>query len=230
MGECGLFLSRLEVAERMSGKGSVSVWIQQLKDDEESALGKLHARYWPFLVDLARRKLGGAPRRATDEEDVAQQAFWQFCKSIRAGAFPHLVNRHELLALLSHITACQAVNQIKHELGVRKRGAGQVKGESVFLLANRDGPETPRGMEQIESPELTPLETSLLNDCYDHYVQALPAHLREIAELHLSGLTYQEIAARLDCTERTVDRKMALIQANWRRQAENDLSRELPND
>lgn len=211
----------------MPGKGSVSVWIQQLKDDEESALAKLHMRYWPFLVDLARRKLGNAPRRATDEEDVAQQAFWQFCKSVRAGGFPNLVNRHELLALLSHITVCQAVNQIKHEVGVQKRGAGNVKGESVFGLPPESGEHSTRGLEQIEDPGLSPLETSLLNDCYQHYVQALPAHLHDFAELHLAGLTYREIAERLDCTERTVDRKMALILANWRRQAEKDLSRDL---
>lgn len=213
----------------MSANGSVSVWIQQLKDNEESALAELHMRYWPFLVDLARRKLGGVPRRATDEEDVAQQAFWQFCKSVRAGNFPNLVNRHDLLALLSHITVCQAVNQIKHEIGVKKRGAGEVKGESVFGLSRDSSDNSPQGIQQIEDPGLSPLETSLLNDCYQHYVQALPPHLRDFAELHLAGLTYREIAESLDCTERTVDRKMALIQANWRRQAENDLLQD-PSD
>jgi RNA polymerase sigma factor (sigma-70 family) len=212
----------------MSAKGSVSIWIQQLKDNEETALAELHMRYWPFLVDLARRRLRNAPRRATDEEDVAQQAFWQFCKSVRAGNFPNLVNRHDLLALLSHITACQAVNQIKHEIGVKKRGAGGVKGESVLDLLRDSVDGAPRGIEQVEDPGLSPMETSLLKDCYQHYVQALPPHLRDFAELHLAGLTYREIAERLECTERTVDRKMALIQANWHRQAETDLSRDLP--
>jgi DNA-directed RNA polymerase specialized sigma24 family protein len=159
---------------------------------------------------------------------VAQQAFWQFCKSVRAGGFPHLTNRHELLALLSHITACQAVNQIKHEVGVQKRGGGDVKGESVFELPRDSAEGSTRGLEQVEDRGLSPLEMSLLNDCYQHYVQGLPDHLREVAELHLAGWTYREIAEQLDCTERTVDRKMALIQANWRRQAEADLRRDLP--
>lgn len=212
----------------MSSDGSVSVWIKQLHAGEESALGKLHARYWPYLVGLARRKLRNAPRRATDEEDVAQQAFWHFYKSFRAGNLPLLSNRHQLLALLSHITACQAVNQIQHELGVQKRGGGRVQGESALDLANGSGDVPARGLEQMEDPGLSPQEQVLLDDCYQHYVNALPEHLRDIAELHLAGLTYREIAERLDCTERTVDRKMALIQANWRRQAETDLSRDLP--
>src|SRR6516162_7558826 len=106
----------------MSRIGSVSTWIEQLKAGDEAALGKLHARYWPYLVNLARRKLGETPRRATDEEDVAQQAFWGFYKSVRSGKLPQLTNRHQFLALLSHITGCHAANQIKHELGVQKHG------------------------------------------------------------------------------------------------------------
>jgi DNA-directed RNA polymerase specialized sigma24 family protein len=207
----------------MSSIGSVSVWIQQLQGGEEAALGKLHARYWPYVVGLARRKLGGTPRRAVDEEDVAQQAFWSFYQSLRAGRLPQLTNRHQLLALLSHITACQAANQIKHELGVLKRGRGRVQGESV-LDGGAASLEAARGMEQVEDPGLSPQERILLDDCYAHYVGDLPEHLRDFAELYLAGLTYQEIADRLDCTERTVDRKMALILAHWRRLAEASVS------
>jgi DNA-directed RNA polymerase specialized sigma24 family protein len=203
----------------MSALGSVSMWIQQLQGGEEAALGKLHARYWPYLVGLARRRLGGTPRRAVDEEDVAQQAFWSFYQSLRAGRLLQLTNRHQLLALLSHITACQAANQIKHELGVLKRGRGRVRGESILNGGANSG-EAARGLEQLEDPGLSPQERVLLDDCYTHYVSALPEHLREFAELYLAGLTYQEIADQLGCTERTVDRKMSLILGHWRRLAE----------
>jgi DNA-directed RNA polymerase specialized sigma24 family protein len=197
----------------------VSVWIEQLKAGEEAALGKLHARYWPYLVGLARRKLKDIPRRAADEEDVAQQVFWGFYQSLRAGRLPQLANRHQLLALLTHITACQAANQIKHELGVQRRGGGRVRGESALAVAADSGDDARRGLEQIADTGLSPQEQALLEDCYQHYVSALPEHLRDFAELYLSGLTYQEIADRQACTERTVDRKMALILAHWQRLA-----------
>jgi DNA-directed RNA polymerase specialized sigma24 family protein len=199
----------------MPSAGSVSVWIEQLKAGEEAALGKLHARYWPYLVGLARRKLGDAPRRATDEEDVAQQAFWAFFQSLRAGRLPQLANRYQLLALLTHIIACQAANQIKHELGVQKRGGGRVQGESALAGTAPSGDGSRRGLEQVADAGLSPQEQALLDDCYQHYVGALPEHLRDYAELYLGGLTYQEIADRMGCTERTVDRKMALILAHW---------------
>jgi DNA-directed RNA polymerase specialized sigma24 family protein len=48
--------------------------------------------------------------------------------------------------------------------------------------------------------------------------------LRDFAELYLFGLTYQEIADRQGCTERTVDRKMALILAAWQRWAAESIN------
>jgi DNA-directed RNA polymerase specialized sigma24 family protein len=207
---------------------SVSVWLEELKAGEESALGKLHARYWPYLVGLARRKLGDSPRRATDEEDVAQQAFWGFYQSLKGGRLPRLTNRHQLLALLTHITACQAANQVKHELGVQKRGGGRVQGESAFGGESASASTPFRGLEQVPDAGLSPQEKVLLDDCYRHYVSALPEQLRGYAELHLGGLTYREIAERLGCTERTVDRKMALVLARWQQLAATGLSREEP--
>jgi RNA polymerase sigma factor (sigma-70 family) len=203
----------------MASGGSVTAWIEELKAGDEAALEKLHARYWPYLLKLARRKLGAAPRRVTDEEDVAQQAFWGFYESLRAGRLPRLTNRQQLAAVLGRIIACQALNQIKHELGVQKRGAGRVQGESVFKGPAHSGDAAPRGLEQVEAPGLSPEEELLLHDFYEHTLGNLPEHLRSYAELYLAGLTHQEIADRLGCTERTVDRKLALVLAKWHRLA-----------
>jgi RNA polymerase sigma factor (sigma-70 family) len=190
----------------MSSTGSVTVWIGRLKQGEEAALGRLHDRYWPLLVKLARKRLRGSPSRAADEEDVAQAAFWSFFRGLKAGRIPQLENRTDLLALLTHIIACKAVNQIEHEVGTQKRDAGRVQGDSVLgYLTSHTAP--------------TPLEQSLLNDCYECYVSALPEKLRDFAELYLAGYTHKEIANKLGCVERTVDRKIALVLEKWQAKA-----------
>jgi hypothetical protein len=105
----------------MLSRGSVSFWIEQLKAGEEAALAKLHKRYWPEVVRLARKRLRGVPCRACDDEDVAQAAFWSFYQGLRAGRVPQLTNREDLIALLTHLVACKAANQIRHEVGLQKR-------------------------------------------------------------------------------------------------------------
>jgi hypothetical protein len=65
--------------------GSISMLLAQLQEGDEAALGGLHARCWPALVDLARTKLRGTPLRVAGEEDVAQEALFGFVRSVRGG-------------------------------------------------------------------------------------------------------------------------------------------------
>jgi DNA-directed RNA polymerase specialized sigma24 family protein len=103
----------IRVEHVMNSVGSVSQLIADFKDGDEEALADLHQRYWPALVNMARKRLKQTPIRGADEEDVAQSALIGFCKTVQDQRAPDLTNRHQLLALLSHIIACKAVNRIK---------------------------------------------------------------------------------------------------------------------
>jgi RNA polymerase sigma factor (sigma-70 family) len=197
---------------------SVTAWIGQLKAGQDEALGRLHQRYWPLLVATARGKLAGGVPRGGDEEDVAQEAFWSFYRSVRNGVVPQLNNRRDLLALLTHIVACKAVNQIKHD-GVQKRGGGRVVGEAAL-----DGPGSLAGLDQVAEGAVSPAEQAALTDCYHFYLRRLPEALRPVAELHLAGLTNKEIGRELGCAERTVERKLALLKEKWRAWAAENVS------
>ena len=204
----------------MPTEGSISLLIRSFRDGDDVALAGLHSRYWPLLVAISRRELHGAPPRAADEEDVAQQAFWSFYRSVRAGQWPKLVNRHDLLAILTHITACRAKNQLQHEFGT---GRKHIQGESALdMLVGRSSISP--GLEQKAVESTTPDEEALLRDSYDYYMTRLPEQLRELARLHLAGNSNREIAEQLGCVERTVERKLALLRLEWERLAAESIA------
>lgn len=208
----------------MAFDGSVSEWLGQLQAGEEEALAKLQKRYWPALVNRARHKLRDMPARVADEEDVAQEAFWAFYRSVKAGKLPRLSNRHDLWALLTHIVGCRAVNQIQHEIGTQKRGGGKVHGDSAFDLLTAAGERD--HLEPADEHAHSPLEQVIMHDCYRQYVDGLPDNLRDFGEHYLAGLTHQEIAQRIGVSERTVERKLSLILRRWQTQAADSLSQD----
>jgi len=183
----------------MTTIGSVSQLIAQFKEGDEQALAELHQRYWPALVNMARKRLKQTPIAGADEEDVAQSALIGFYKTVQDQRAPELANRHHLLALLSHIVACKAINRVKHTMTLKR---GQVQSLTPVAFLARD-------------PANAPDEEVILRDCYEKYVGELPDHLRDFAELHLAGLTNKEIAERLGCVQRTVERKLALLRDRW---------------
>ena len=201
----------------MSSGGSVTHWIAELKAGDEAALEKLRRRYWPFLVGLAAKNLKGAPRRAADEEDVAQDAFWGFYRSFKNGRLPKLQNRHDLLALLTIITARKTAHQVERDRR-QKRGGGQERGESALdVLASSHSDR--RGIQRVASPTLGPDEEVMARDTYEHFVNRLSQDLRPIAETWLTGSSHREIAQIIGCSVRSVDRKVLIILDEWRKLA-----------
>jgi RNA polymerase sigma factor (sigma-70 family) len=198
----------------MSTEGSVTTWLLALKAGEVAALTKLHQRYWTELVGLARKRLHGAACRAADEEDVAQEAFLAFCSSLRAGRLPDLNDRHSFLALLTHIIACKAHNQIKYETRAKRPNPRRLERESALT-------------ELAEEAALSPDQQALINDCYEHYVLGLSDNLREYAVLHLAGHNNAEIAKQLNRSEQTVGRRLDLVRTKWRRMAAQSLCENL---
>jgi RNA polymerase sigma factor (sigma-70 family) len=189
---------------------SISHWIEKMKTGDEVAAQRLWEHYFEQLVRLCRKWLRGHPRRAADEEDVVLSAFDTFFKGIRAGKYPNLADRNNLWKLLVVIAARKASDYVKHEAR-EKRGGGRVVGEAGI------------GFEEILATEPSPEFAASVSEEYRRLLSKLGENRsRDIAELKLEGYTNKEIAQRLNCSLRTVERKLWYIRNKWSKEGSSD--------
>ena len=180
---------------------SVTHWLGKLKAGDPAAAGPLWDRYFPRLVELARARLRGFPRRAMDEEDVALSAFDSFCRDAAAGRLPRLDDRDDLWRVLLLITGQKAVDLVRHETADKRGGK---TGAQVFDL------------EAVAGNEPTPEFAALVGDELRRLLGKLPdADLKTLAVWKMEGYTNEEIAARWGCVLRTVERRLKVIRSLW---------------
>jgi len=193
----------------MSSESPISMWIDELKAGDPQAAQVIFEQYFQRVIRLAQRKLQGTPRRMADEEDVALSAFHSFCRGAARGRFPQLDDRNDLWTILAMIASRKSVDQIQYQQR-QKRGSGRVHGESIFVAA---GDDQPQGLADF-APAVPHLD-GLADEC-EHLLDKLDDDsLRALALLKLEGYTNEEIAQKLDCARRTVQRRLQLIQDIW---------------
>jgi DNA-directed RNA polymerase specialized sigma24 family protein len=195
----------------MSTPGSVTQWIDGLRAGESVAAQELWECYFRRMVSLARKKLQGTPRRAADEEDVALSAFDSFCRGAEQGRFPQLDDRDDLWQVLVMITARKALQWTRHECR-EKRGGGKILTEADLAGAGESG----GGLAGVIGAEPTPEFAAQVADECRRLLDCLPdSQLRSSALWKMEGDSVEEIAARLGCVPRTIERRLRVIRSCW---------------
>lgn len=202
----------------MSATQSVSHWITHLKEGNSDAAQHLWERYAMRLVELARRRLQGAPKRVADEEDIAASVFHSLCRGAAAGRLRNVMNRDDLWWLLLAITKQKVVDYVRRETA-QKRGAGRIRIESG-VNGNADDSHV-FTLDQLISSDPTPEFMLMLQEQHDRLLTLLrDDHLRKVAVSRIEGFTVPEIAADLGVSTRSIERKLALIRGVWSREFE----------
>jgi DNA-directed RNA polymerase specialized sigma24 family protein len=183
----------------------VTRWIAQLRGGDQSAADPLWQRYFARLVAVARTRLVRAPRRAADEEDVALSAFHSFCRAAERGLFAHLGGREELWRLLAVLTARKAAHLLRDGGRLKRRG---IRADDVVDLDLLAGGEPEPDFLVQAAEECRRLLRRLGDDT-----------LRSVVIWKMEGYTNEEIAAKLGCVPRTVERKLRLIREIWEGEA-----------
>ncbi len=191
---------------------SVTAWIGNLKDGQDAASQKIWERYFGQLVRVAARRLGAAPRRIADEEDVAISVFDSLCRGAAAGRFKQLNDRDDLWKLLTAITGMKAVDQIRKQTA-KKRGGTDLRGESIVGGHDSDGAG---GLDQFVHHQPTPEFLTLMEEQQRGMFELLPDDsLRQVASLRFEGYANEEIAGQMGISLRSVERKLKVIREIW---------------
>ncbi len=179
---------------------SITRLIRAAQDDRDSAVGPLLAVYFGRLVQLARKRLQNVPGLHGYDEDLALRSFFSVYQRVRDPSRPlHLAGRDDLWRLLAARTISRAIDLIR-----RRRPGEALGGVDAEALLNRE----PTPEEAAETADECRRLLGLLDE----------PQLQQVALWKVEGYTNEEIAARLECVPRTVERKVSRIRLLWKQE------------
>jgi DNA-directed RNA polymerase specialized sigma24 family protein len=188
---------------------SVSHYIERFEAGDADAAGQLWRLYFDRLVRLGRRFLAGTNRSFADEEDVALSAFASFCRRAGGDGFAALNDRDDLWQLLALITRRKA-RDLHDYHGRVKREAALTQG-----LAS-DG-------EEVACPRPPPDLAVEMAEQVERLLRLLQTdELRQVALWRMEGRSNGEIGGLRDRNERTVERKVWILEQIWAGEAGGD--------
>ena len=176
---------------------SVSAWLEQIKEGDRHSVGQLLERYFQRLTELADARLRNSPHLDGYEEDVALSAFKSLCMGAEAGRYPDLADRDSLWRLLCVITVRKSID-LQRKMKVNM----QVSDDEIIQSFFRREPTPEESAEMVEQVQF------LLEQLED-------SELRQIALWKVAGWTNDEIAQKLKCVTRSVERKLKRIRGIW---------------
>lgn len=184
----------------------MSDWVARLSEGDQSAAQPLWERYFHRLVLLARSRMTSR-RAVADEEDVALSAFDSFCRGASAGRYPRLDDADNLWSLLVVIVCRKAHDYVRREQRL-KRGGSEAQPVEV-------------NWAELLCADPTPAFAAEVADQCEQLLTCLGEEsLRSVAVWKMEGFTTEEIAGKLNCALRTVERKLRLIRDIWSKSEE----------
>src|SRR5262249_30795648 len=137
--------------------------------------------------------------------------FHTFCQGVRDDRFPRLDDRDNLWALLVTITARKARRLRLYHLR-DKRGGGKIRDEAALAGT------TEMSLEEFIADDPSPEVVAQAAEESERLLAGLPGKdWRALVQAKMEGYTNEEIAARLGCSLRGVERRLRLIREFWSR-------------
>ena len=192
-----------------SSDGSITKAVAGLQVSDEAAAQLIWDRFFSRLCQFAETRIYRRNKRHLEADDIAASAFMALVEGVREKRFEKVRNRDELWQMLILIAARKTINAQKH-IDRDRRGGGNVQGDSAF------GDSGIGSVVDFVNRDLDPQVGAQLQELSENLLAQLPSdELRKIALMRMAGHSNAEIAETLQCTTRTVERKLNLIRRLW---------------
>ncbi|QEG02289.1 RNA polymerase sigma factor RpoE [Stieleria maiorica] len=190
----------------------VTRWIDQVKDGNSVAAVELWHHYYDRLIRAVRNRLRGQNRGASDEEDIVVSVFESFYRAAGQGRFPEMSDRDDLWRLLLKMSARKVIDKRRREQRQRRGDGNQPRS----LAANRGDEDA---IIDVIGDEPTPEMVAMMAESLQRLLSHLgEGQMREIAVGKMEGFSNAELATRLNCSERTIERRLHLIRETCQQQ------------
>jgi RNA polymerase sigma factor (sigma-70 family) len=178
--------------------------IDGLRTGERTVVREFCEVYGQSLERVADKHLSGGMKRRVGAEDVVQSACRTFLRRAKIGEF-ELADAEGLWGLLCAITLTKVREQTRFHLR-QKRGLDRE------VHPADDSQAGPRLFQEADH-EPTPAEAAEFADQFAQLISGLDEEERQLVDYKLQQFTNEEIATRMNCSERTVRRILKRVQS-----------------
>lgn len=165
---------------------------------DETAVRELLCHFEPEVRMVVRGRLPRALRSKFDSTDFVQSV-WESVFTRDRTDLARFTSARHFLGFLEGV----ARNKVYEEHRRRTRTRKYNLNREQPLYVRRGNREVPR---EVAANDPTPSQETQAGDRLEQLLEGLDPRGREMVELRRSGLTFVEIAARLDCSESAVRR------------------------
>lgn len=178
--------------------GSVSLLFDQVKRGESDAFRQLCDRYLPTLTRTVDRRV--APAEGIDADGVANSVLHSLWRAVvQRGRFHEVHDRDSLRRVLAEI--------VRQKVRRRRRDATRQK---------RDDRDTRREtFDATPSPDPGPELLLEIRESIDEWLGLLLPEQRDLVRWQVEGYTNAEVAQKLGCSLRSVERHLHAVRAIW---------------
>lgn len=198
------------MSEDSSEPGSVSRAIDNVRRQQNDAASLLWARFADQITGYARRRIHWKHRRIYDAEDLVSTAFGEVLVRLWNGELDKVRNRNDLWRMLMLVVKRRNIN-MQDQINRRQPD------DSLTILT--ESAMSSSGLMNVAEPAgaaMTPAAFAELNHDFARLIENLPDEdCKTIALMRVGDYSIDEIAAVLEMSPRTVNRKLADIRSRW---------------